>query len=93
MATGVPCVAARITGIPELIRDGVDGVLVTPSDTRELAGAISTLMDKPDQRHQMANSSRERIADKYDLRKNVRHLSDVFSRRIAGSAGLRSEPR
>jgi len=93
MATGVPCVAPRITGIPELIRGGVDGLLVTPSNTQELAGAISTLMDKPDLRRQMANSSRERIADKYNLQKNVRHLSDVFSRRIPGSAGLRSEPR
>ena len=32
MATGVPCVAPRITGIPELIRDGIEGLLVTPAN-------------------------------------------------------------
>ncbi len=34
MSTGVPCVAPRINGIPELIRDGIDGLLFTASDVR-----------------------------------------------------------
>src|SRR5271167_79423 len=50
MATGVPCVAPRIAGIPELVRHGVDGLLVTPSHTQELAAAIAELMDKPELR-------------------------------------------
>ena len=83
MAAGVPCVAPRITGIPELIRHGVDGLLVTPSDTEELAAAIAELMDKPELRRAMAGRCRERIADKYDLGKNVQHLSEVFKRRLA----------
>ena len=40
MATGVPCVAPRINGIPELIRDGIDGLLFTASDVQELVAAI-----------------------------------------------------
>ncbi len=87
MATGVPCVAPRITGIPELIRHGIEGLLVTPSYTEELAGAIAELMDKPELRRQMAKLCRERIADKYDLRKNVLHLSEVFSRRMSRDDG------
>ena len=83
MAAGLPCVAPRITGIPELIRHGIDGILVTPSDTEELAGAIAGLMDQPELRRQLAKLCRERIADKYDLGKNVRHLSDVFTRRLS----------
>ena len=83
MAAGVPCVAPRITGIPELIRHGIDGVLVTPSDTEELAAAIAALMDQPELRRQMTKQCRERIADKYDLGKNVRGLSEVFTRRLS----------
>ena len=83
MAAGVPCVAPRITGIPELIRHGIDGFLVTPSDVEELAAAIAGLMDQPELRRQMAKLCRERIADKYDLGKNVRQLSDVFTRRLS----------
>ncbi len=83
MASGIPCVAPRITGIPELIRHGIDGLLVTPSDTEELATAIAGLMDKPELRRAMAGRCRERIADKYDLGKNVQHLSEVFKRHLA----------
>lgn len=83
MASGVPCVAPRITGIPELIRDAIDGLLVTPSDTEDLAAAIAGLMDKPELRREMAGRCRDRIADKYDLGKNVRRLSDVFKRRLS----------
>jgi len=82
MASSVPCVAPRITGIPELIRDGIEGLLVTPSHTEELASAIRKMMDEPDLRRQMASLCRERIADKYELRKNVLHLSEVFKRWI-----------
>jgi colanic acid/amylovoran biosynthesis glycosyltransferase len=92
MATGVPCVAPRINGIPELIRDGIDGLLFTASDVSELVSAIGKLMDNPGLRGRMASSSREQVADKYDLRKNVGHLSDVFSHWLSPesdpSAGL-----
>lgn len=80
MATGVPCVAPRITGIPELIRDGVEGLLVTPANVADLASAIGSLMDNPELRRQMATRSRQRIADRYELGKNVRQLSNLFSR-------------
>ena len=78
MALGVPCVAPRITDIPELIRDGVDGLLVTPANIEELAAAIGQLMDQPEMRRQMALSSRERVLDKYNLHKNVARLAEVF---------------
>lgn len=82
MATGVPCVAPRITGIPELIRDGIEGLLVTPASVAELASAIGKLMDRPDLRREMAELSRERIVDQYELRKNVLRLSNLFTRKI-----------
>ena len=70
MATGVPCVAPRINGIPELIRDG-EGLLFTASDVSELTSAISKLMDDRELRRRMAASSCERVTENYDLQKNV----------------------
>jgi glycosyltransferase involved in cell wall biosynthesis len=87
MATGVPCVAPRINGIPELIRDGIDGLLFTASDVQELAAAIGKLMDNPDLRRRMATSCPQRIADKYDVQKNVGHLSEIFTRWITTKHG------
>jgi len=93
MALGIPCVAPRITGIPELIRDGVDGLLVTPANVDELAAAIGQIMDMPEMRRQMALSSRQRVLDKYNLRKNVAHLAEVFNHyagKNGGSLGSQS---
>jgi glycosyltransferase involved in cell wall biosynthesis len=92
MATGLPCVAPRITGIPELIREGTDGLLFTVSNVPELAAAIRQLIDDPELRRRMAASSRLRVADKYDLHKNVQHLSEVFRRWIAPESGASSAP-
>lgn len=78
MATGVPCVAPRIAGIPELIRHGVDGLLFTPSNLAELTLSIEQILDAPELRRKMSKSSREKISERYDLRKNALHLSDVF---------------
>ena len=75
----------RINAIPELIRDGVDGLLFSASDTDELAAAVEKLMDDSTLRRRMTESGPVRVADKYDLRKNVRHLSEVFRRWITAT--------
>lgn len=85
MATGLPCVAPRINGIPELIRDGVDGLLFTASDVAELVDATGRLMDDSEMRHKMADSSRARVADKYDLQKNVERLAEVLKTWLVAS--------
>jgi len=82
MAMEIPCVATWITGIPELIRSGVDGVLVPPSDASALAEAIASLMDDPGLRCRIAKAGRQRVLDKFNLETNVRLLADIFERRI-----------
>ncbi|MEY4762716.1 MAG: hypothetical protein RLZZ200_2572 [Pseudomonadota bacterium] len=86
MASGVPCVTTRITGIPELIRDGIDGVLVTPSDSQELADALSSLMDDPELRGELGRAGRERVRERYNLADNVDSLGRVFRKRLGARA-------
>jgi colanic acid/amylovoran biosynthesis glycosyltransferase len=86
MASGIPCVTTRITGIPELIRDGIDGLLVAPSDTGELASALASLMDDPDLRVELASSGRARVEEKYDLTRNIDRLGQVFINHLRGNA-------
>lgn len=78
MSMEIPCVTTRITGIPELIRDGIDGLMVAPSDVKGLAGALIQLMDKPELRKSMGKKARQRIIDEYNLEKNVGQLATVF---------------
>jgi colanic acid/amylovoran biosynthesis glycosyltransferase len=83
MAMQLPCVATRITGIPELIRDGIDGLLVTPSDSSELAGAIARLIDDPGLRRRLAAAGRARVEQKYHLATNVARLAEIFRCRLS----------
>jgi glycosyltransferase involved in cell wall biosynthesis len=86
MAMEIACVSTRITGVPELIRDGVDGCLVTPADEDELAQNIARLMDDPNLRRRLGAAGRRRVLEKYDLAHNVEHLAGIFQRRLAGKA-------
>ena len=78
MAMGIPCVSTTITGIPELIRNEIDGLLVPPADPDALAAAIARLMDDPQLRARIAQSARERVADRYNLPVNTERLADTF---------------
>jgi glycosyltransferase involved in cell wall biosynthesis len=82
MAMEIPCVATRITGVPELIRDDVDGCLVTPADEEGLARAIARLMDDPGLRRRLGAAGRRRVIEKYDLARNVDYLARIFQRRL-----------
>jgi glycosyltransferase involved in cell wall biosynthesis len=86
MAMEIPCVTTWITGIPELIRDTVDGLLVPPSDEVALAAAIARLMDDSDLRRAIGQAGRLRVIEKYNLRKNVAHLADVFRAHLPEAA-------
>ena len=82
MAVGLPCVATRITGIPELITDGESGLLVTAADDEGLAAALARLMDDDALRARLGRVAREQVAASYDLRHNVARLVEVFAARV-----------
>ncbi len=83
MAMEIPCVTTRITGIPELIRDGIDGLLVAPSSVEELADALGRVMDDTELRRRLGQAGRERVVEHYDLEKNVARLGDIFQKRLS----------
>jgi colanic acid/amylovoran biosynthesis glycosyltransferase len=82
MAMEIPCVSTNITGIPELIRNEVDGLLVPPSDLEALIEALARLMDDENLRDRLATSGRARILEHYDLGRNVEGLAAIFTQRI-----------
>ncbi len=80
MALEIPCVSTSVAGIPELIRDGIDGLLVPPSSVQELEFALESLIIHPELRRRFAISGRERVQDRYDLHKNVDSLSQTMQK-------------
>jgi colanic acid/amylovoran biosynthesis glycosyltransferase len=88
MAMEIPCVSTMIAGVPELIRDGIDGLLVMPSDDRALAHAIERLIDDEGLRHRLALAGRRRVLEKYNLSENIVTLAGLFRARL--ESALRS---
>jgi colanic acid/amylovoran biosynthesis glycosyltransferase len=83
MAMGIPCVSTYVGGIPQLIRDDVDGLLVAPADVQALVSAIERLIADPALRARLGAAGRIRVLECYNLGPNVVRLAKIFSGRLA----------
>jgi glycosyltransferase involved in cell wall biosynthesis len=71
LAAGRPVVASRVGAIPEVLRDGVDGLLVEPHDPAAIAAAVSALWPDAGLRTRLVNSGRARVRALFDERAGV----------------------
>jgi glycosyltransferase involved in cell wall biosynthesis len=78
MASGVPVLASHLSGIPELVEDGVTGLTVPPGDADAIANAIARLLADPGLRARLAAAGRRRIAEEFDLDRNAETLIGLF---------------
>lgn len=78
MGSGVPVIASRISGIPELIEDGRTGLLVEPGDAEALADAARRLHDDPALAERLASAGRERVVRDFDVDVNAAALARRF---------------
>ena len=77
MACARPVVASRTGGIPEVVEDGVSGILVTAGDADDLARALATLERDPERRRRLGEAARSR-AEAFDIGATVRALEDLY---------------
>ena len=87
MATQTACVSTSISAIPELITDGHDGTLVKPNDSDAVANALSSLLDDPSRREEIAANGRETVENKFDISQTVDELVDIFQSCIQSHGG------
>jgi colanic acid/amylovoran biosynthesis glycosyltransferase len=66
MATGLPVVSSGLMGVPELVEDGVTGLLVTPGREGELAAALRRLAEEPALRRRLGEAGRRKVAEEFD---------------------------
>jgi len=79
MAAGLPVVASCTGGLPDLVADGQNGLLVPPGDAPSLGRAILKLSDRPDLRQRMGDESRRR-AEAFSLEQMVDKLDALYGR-------------
>lgn len=82
-AAGVPVVAQAVAGVPEVVVDGLTGVLTPTGDAAAFAGAVATLLADPGQRGRMALAARSRVKAQHDMAGAAGRL-DALLQRVVG---------
>jgi glycogen synthase len=90
MAFGLPVVAAGGGALPEIVEDGVTGIVVPPGSSTDLADAILTLLHDPRLRHRLGENGRERAMTLYHPRRVVLQTEDFYSRTLTVSGVWRT---
>jgi glycosyltransferase involved in cell wall biosynthesis len=83
MAAGVPVVATRVGGTPEVIRDGEQGLLVAPGDPQAIADAILTVLGDPALSARLAANGRRRVREEFSFEAVVRRTEDLYCELLA----------
>jgi glycosyltransferase involved in cell wall biosynthesis len=94
MASGVPVIATRLSGIPELVVPSVTGTLAEQGDADSLADAIISTLSEPDRAREMAVAARRRVETGFDVRRSAAQLAERFlaMRRVARTRGNPRRP-
>lgn len=86
MAAGLPVVASRLSGIPELVRHGETGLLAEPRDVPAIAAALTALAQDPVQAARMGAAGRELVLEQFHQERNAAVLLQCFRQVIGGDA-------
>ena len=80
MASGLPCVATSVGGVPDVLDDGQAGVLVTPGDVSEMVEAIEDLIDQPERRRELGSAGRDRACRLYSMDRMTDAYAQMYTR-------------
>jgi glycosyltransferase involved in cell wall biosynthesis len=83
MAAGVPVVATRVGGIPEIVTDGESALLIEPRDTAAMSNAIASILDDAGLAQSLAEHCCERIRAHHTPELRVRKLLDVYKAQLS----------
>jgi glycosyltransferase involved in cell wall biosynthesis len=78
MGIGVPVVSTSISGIPELIRDGENGLLIPPKDPEAIANALIYIFEHPVESEKMGDSARQTVKNKFSIEGYINQLLDYL---------------
>jgi glycosyltransferase involved in cell wall biosynthesis len=78
MAAGLPVVATRVGGIPEMVEDGVTGLLVEPGDAGALAQALAQALADPEWSRRAGDSGRRRVEQVFSIHARARRIEELI---------------
>jgi polysaccharide biosynthesis protein VpsI len=78
LAAGTPVVANRVGGVPDVVRDGLDGYLVSVGDVEGAAGKLALLANDDALRKQLGESGRARVLERYAVSRLVDDVDRLY---------------
>jgi len=78
MACGVPVVSTTVAGIPELVIDGQNGLLVAPHQIDEITDSLVILLNDEEKRRQFGSAARNTIIAEFNLQTGARQLANLY---------------
>lgn len=82
MAAGIPVIATRVGGNPEVIEDEVSGLLVTPRDSAALAGAMGRLLDDGELALRLGRAGMRRVSEIFSIEGSVNETEHLYQRLV-----------
>lgn len=79
MAMKLPVISTPVTGVPEIVDNEKNGILVPPNDERKLAEAIVGLIGNSNLRVQLGENARLKVEERFDINKNIQSYLNLFS--------------
>ena len=92
MACGVPVVACRVGGVPELVEEGHTGLMIGPGDFDDLAACCARLLDDPARRRTMGERARQRAVERFPLQAAVERVGRLLLRLARPAAEAAAAP-
>ena len=86
MGAGLPVVATRVAGIPEVVQDGVTGILVAPADVPALGSALARLVADPALRQTMGAAASAFVRPRFGVETYVAAVTDLYDRLLLSKA-------
>lgn len=83
MFHGLPIICSRIGGLPEIVEEGINGLLYEPGNEAELTANIQTLLQNPELCKKLGEAGRQKVREKYDADRLLDQLLEIYRKVIA----------
>lgn len=80
------CVSTRVSGVPELLIDGENGLVVAPEDPRQLADALEKAIRDPALRNRLGDAAEKRVREHFDHHSSIHQLTQLFEQEWQGAS-------
>ncbi|MEJ2671694.1 MAG: glycosyltransferase, partial [Deltaproteobacteria bacterium] len=87
MAAGLPVIATAVGGNPELVMDGVTGLLIPPKDAEALAAALERVLADPAWAKEMGEKARRQVAENYSVERLGREINGIYEELVEEKFG------